>query len=121
MRGGARIFCVFLAVACVTCPELGASALDAATNIDIGTNEIGGPPAEFEQPALGNGKQGLWTVVRDTTAKAGLAIEHAGVQTTEDRFPLAIYKTTSFKNYVGIFMAAINWPAVRRAYDGVRS
>jgi rhodanese-related sulfurtransferase len=24
-------------------------------------------------------------------------------------------------DYVGVFMAAINWPAVRRAYDGVRS
>jgi Fe-Mn family superoxide dismutase len=24
-------------------------------------------------------------------------------------------------DYVGIFMAAINWPAVRRAYDGVKS
>jgi superoxide dismutase len=24
-------------------------------------------------------------------------------------------------DYVGTFMAAINWPAVRRAYDGVRS
>ena len=24
-------------------------------------------------------------------------------------------------DYVGIFMAAINWPAVRRAYDGVQS
>jgi len=23
-------------------------------------------------------------------------------------------------DYVGVFMAAINWPAVRRAYDGVR-
>jgi Fe-Mn family superoxide dismutase len=23
-------------------------------------------------------------------------------------------------DYVGIFMAAINWPAVRRTYDGVR-
>ena len=90
MSSRARISCVFLAVACVTCPELGASALDAATNIDIGTNEIGASPAEFELPPLGNGKQGLWTVVRDATAKAGLAIEQAGVQTTEDRFPLAI-------------------------------
>ena len=90
MWSGARISCVFLAVACVTCPELGARALDAATNIDIGTNEIGASPAEFELPPLGNGKQGLWTVVRDATAKAGLAIEQAGVQTTEDRFPLAI-------------------------------
>jgi superoxide dismutase, Fe-Mn family len=24
-------------------------------------------------------------------------------------------------DYVGVFMTAINWPAVRRAYDGVRS
>jgi hypothetical protein len=77
---------------------LGARALDAATNIDIGTNEIGASPAEFALPPLGNGKQGLWTVVRDATAKAGLAIEQAGVQTTEDRFSLAIWKTASLKN-----------------------
>ena len=78
--------------------ELGASALDAATNIDIGTNEIGASPAEFELPPLGDGKQGLWTVVRDATAKAGVAIEQASVQTTEDQFPLAICKTASLKN-----------------------
>jgi len=98
MWGQARIFCVFLAVACVPNPGLGASALDAATNIDIGTNEIGAPPAEYELLPLGNGKQGLWTVVRDATAKTGIAIEQAGVQTTEDRFPLAIYKPASLKN-----------------------
>jgi hypothetical protein len=98
MWGRACISCVFLAVACVPGPGLGASALDAATNIDIGTNEIGASPAEFELPPLGNGNQGMWTVVRDATAKAGLAIEQAGVQTTEDQFPLAIYKTASFKN-----------------------
>jgi hypothetical protein len=98
MWGRARISCVFLAVACVTSPGPGASALDAATNIEIGTNEIGASPAEFELPPLGDGKQGLWTVVRDATAKAGFAIEQAGVQTTEDRFPLAIYKTASLKN-----------------------
>jgi hypothetical protein len=98
MWGRARISCVFLAVACVMCPEWGASALDAATNIDIGTNEIGASPAEFELPPLGDGKQGLWTVVRDATAAAGVAIEQTGAQTTEDRFPLAIYKTASLKN-----------------------
>jgi hypothetical protein len=98
MWGQARISCLFLAVACVPKPGLGASALDAATNIDIGTNEIGAPPAEFELLPLGNGKQGLWTVVRDATAKAGLAIEQAGAQTTDDRFPLAIYKPASLKN-----------------------
>jgi hypothetical protein len=107
MWGRACIFCVFLAVTFVTCLQIGAVAQDAATNINIGNsatninignNEVGASPAEFELSPLGNGKQGLWTVVRDTTAKAGLAIERAGVQTTEDRFPLAIYKTASFKN-----------------------
>ena len=75
-----------------------ASAQDAATSIDIGTNEIGAPPAGFDLPPAGDGKQGRWTVVRDATAKTGLAIEQAGIQTTEDRFPLAIYKPASLKN-----------------------
>ncbi len=91
----ACIFCALLAVASVTC--LSASAQDAATNIDIGTNEIGVPPAKFESLPFGDGKKG-WTVVRDATAKTGIAIEQAGVQTTEDRFPLAIYKPASLKN-----------------------
>jgi len=30
--------------------------------------------------------------------KTGLAIEQAGIQTTDDRFPLAIYKPASLKN-----------------------
>src|SRR5258708_12638101 len=77
---------------------MSASAQDAAMSIDIGTNEIGVPPAGFDLPPSGDGNQGRWTVVRDATAKAGLAIEQAGKQTTEDRFPLAIYKPASLKN-----------------------
>jgi hypothetical protein len=98
MWGQARISCVFLAVACVPNPGLGANAPGTATNIDIGTNEIGASPAQFELPPLGDGKQGPWTVVHDATAKAGLAIAQAGVQMTEGRIPLAIYKTASPKN-----------------------
>jgi hypothetical protein len=92
-RGRARtLFRVFLAVACVTCVELGASGLAAATNIDIGKEGIGAAPAEFDL------SQGQWRIVGDATATAGLAIEQSGVQTVEDRFPLAIYKTASTKN-----------------------
>jgi hypothetical protein len=98
MWGRAHVFCALLAVACISCTELGASALDAATTIDIGTNEIGASPAEFELPPLRHGKQGSWTVVRDATAKTGIAIEQSGVQATEDRFQLAIYKPASPKN-----------------------
>ena len=94
----ACIFCVLVAVACVTRPELGACAQDTVTKIDIGNSEIGAPPAEFELSPLGESRKGSWTVVRDATAKAGMAIEQAGLQTTEDRFPLAIYKPVSLKN-----------------------
>ena len=88
----AHTFRVLLAVACVTYVVLSASAQDAAANIDLGKNEIGTPPSEFDPT------QGLWTVVSDATAKTGVAIEQGGVQTTEDRFPLAIHKTASLKN-----------------------
>jgi hypothetical protein len=83
---------VLLAVACVTCVELGASAQDAAANVDIAKSEIGAPPSAFDL------SQGQWTVVGDATAAAGLAIEQSGAQTTEDRFALAISKTASLKN-----------------------
>jgi hypothetical protein len=53
---------------------------------------IGAAPAEFDLT------QGQWTVVRDPTAKTGLALEQSGAQTAEDQFPLAIYKTSSIKN-----------------------
>jgi len=92
MSRRACIFGVLLAVACVTCPELGASGQDAATNIDIGASKVGAAPAAFDL------SQGQWTIVGDATATAGLAIEQAGVQTTENRFPLAIYKSALLKN-----------------------
>ena len=79
------------------CPELGVSAPDTVTRVEIGEGEIGAPPAEFELSPWGEGKQ-TWKVVRDGTAKAGIAIEQAGVQSREYRSPLAIYKPASFRN-----------------------
>jgi len=70
-----------------------------ATSIDFGRNKIGAAPAEFDL------SQGRWAVVGDATAAAGVAIEQSGLQTTEDQFPLAIYKTASLKN------AEINLPS----------
>ena len=90
-------FRVLLAVACVTCGDLGARAQDAAANIDIGKNEIGAAPADFEFFPTG-GTQNQWTVVRDATATAGSAIEHSGIISSEDRSPLAIYKPALLKN-----------------------
>jgi hypothetical protein len=93
MSRRARICRVLLAVACVTWVELGGSGLVvAATSIDIGKEGVGAAPAEFSV------SRGRWKIVGDATAAAGLAIEQSGVQTTEDRFPLAIYKTAAVKN-----------------------
>jgi hypothetical protein len=83
---------VLLAIACVTCVGFGAGAQDAAADIDIGKSKIGTPLSEFDL------SQGRWTVVGDATAAPGVAIEQSGVQTTDDQFPLAIYKPASPKN-----------------------
>lgn len=88
----ARTFRALLAVACVTCAELGASSQGCAASIDIGKSQIGAPPAEFDLP------QGQWTIVADATATVGLAIQQCGAQTAEGIFPLAIYKLASIKN-----------------------
>jgi hypothetical protein len=92
MLSGARFLGVLLGVVCVVCPELAATAQSTATTIDIGKDGVGAVPAEFDVP------QGRWTVVRDATAEAGLALEQSGVPTADDRFPLAIYKTASIRN-----------------------
>jgi hypothetical protein len=65
-----RSFAVLLAVVCVICPQLGASASDTATTIDIGKGEIGALPAEFELLPRSEIKQGSWTVVRDDDFRA---------------------------------------------------
>jgi hypothetical protein len=98
VRKRVRIFCVLAAVACITHPESGANAQDTTTTIDIGKSGIGAEPAEFKLSPSGGGRRGSWTVVRDATARTGTAIEQVGVQTTGDRFPLAIYEPASLKN-----------------------
>src|SRR5258708_6923303 len=98
IRGRARFFGACLAVALVAYVQTAAGAKDAVTNIYIGKTEVGASPADFDLLPSGNGKQGQWKVVHDTTASAGIAIEQAGVEAAEDRFPLAIRKTASPKD-----------------------
>ena len=42
--------------------------------------------------------RGRWAMVRDPTAKNGLALEYSGAPATEDQFPLAVYKPALLKN-----------------------
>jgi hypothetical protein len=71
---------------------------DVKTKIDIVANRIGAPPGDFEFWRTGGGDLGRWTVVSDVTARDETAIEHASADTTEGRFPLAVYKPVSFRN-----------------------
>jgi hypothetical protein len=89
---GARALGVLLGILCAAGSELGAAAQSATTTIDVGKNGIGAIPAELDV------SQGRWTVVRDATAKTGLALEQSGMPAAVDRFALAIYKAALVKN-----------------------
>jgi hypothetical protein len=82
----------------IACVAASGWAQAATTKIDIAKTEIGGPPADFEFLGTGEGELAQWTVVRDPTAVAGVAIEQVSRDPTENRFSLAIYKPVSFKN-----------------------
>jgi len=98
MRRRGDFFGVGLAVALIACLQAAAGAQATIINIDIAKNEVGASPENFELLPSGDCKQGRWTVVRDATALASIAIEQAGIEAAEDRFPLAIYKAASPKD-----------------------
>jgi hypothetical protein len=88
--------CFFVAIAC---------ALSAAADqrgmhrIKIDSGRIGSPPANFEFLRTGEGKAGTWTVVGDSSAGAGIAIEHFSEDQTERRYSVAVYKPLSIENF----------------------
>jgi hypothetical protein len=47
---------------------------------------------------IGKGDPDQWTVVRDPTAAAGVAIEHSAIYASEETPPLAVYKSALQKN-----------------------
>ena len=58
----------------------------------------GSPPAGFSFARTGQGGEGKWTVVSDTTSTAGKAIEQTSTDRTDYRFPLAIHESLSAVN-----------------------
>jgi hypothetical protein len=71
----------------------------AATNVQIEKKEPGTPPDNFDFLLTGDGEPGRWTVVRDTTAFNGIAIEHVSTDLHENRFPLAVYAPISAQDF----------------------
>ena len=66
--------------------------------IEIDRMTLGKPPAGFSFARTGRGTEGEWTVVADSSAGAGLAIEQTSTDTTDYRFPLAIHASLSLRN-----------------------
>jgi hypothetical protein len=69
------------------------------TTFDTTQSEFGTPPPDFDFLQTGEGEPGRWTVVRDTAAMDGTAIEHVSTDQHENRFSLAIYASVSSKDF----------------------
>jgi hypothetical protein len=73
---------------------LGASMISggvAAETVTFGKTQIGDVPKAFETARTGSGHEGVWGVVEDPQAEGGRALEQRTPDTTDYRFPLAIY------------------------------
>jgi hypothetical protein len=89
--------------------------------IDIGKMNAGAPPAGFDFARTGQGGPGRWTVMSDASASAGRAIEQTSTDTTDYRFPLAIYGAASARNVdVSISFKALSGKVDRAAGIAVR-
>jgi hypothetical protein len=94
---------VFVAVSAACAFACAASVALAQTQrgtimIAIEKMDIGTAPPDFDFARTGKGGPGQWGVVSDPTASNGRAIEQSSSETTDYRFPLAIYKPLSAKN-----------------------
>jgi hypothetical protein len=78
--------------------DIGGASEGNTVRVEIAKSEIGGPPSDFDFLRTGRGDIGRWTVVRDASADAEVAIEQVSEDRTEDRFSLAVYKPLSLKN-----------------------
>jgi hypothetical protein len=76
----------------------GAVAQAATTTISVNKDEVASTPINFELFRTGPGGVGQWTIVLDSTAIAGVALEQSSSDATENRYPIAIYKRLSLKN-----------------------
>jgi hypothetical protein len=68
------------------------------TQVDIAAMPTGPEPPGFTFSRTGNGAAAEWQVVADPTATGQKAIAQTSTDTTDYRFPLAVYQPISAKN-----------------------
>jgi hypothetical protein len=74
------------------------STQSATTQIDLSGMKAGLAPEDFAFSRTGGGDVGEWRVVDDPTASNRRVIAQTSTDTTDYRFPLAIYQRVSAKN-----------------------
>src|SRR5439155_11274646 len=89
MRAATKLFLVLLGGILVTTTGF---AQKSATLIDIAAMPAGAPPPGFAVARTGSGAAAEWRVVADPTGGAGKVIAQTSTDTTDYRFPLAIYE-----------------------------
>jgi hypothetical protein len=91
------VFLLALAIGGTLVPAI-SDAQHAATQIDIATMPPGVAPPGFIFWRTGNGAAAEWRVVADPTAAGQKAIAQTSKDTTDYRFPLAVYQPISAKD-----------------------
>jgi hypothetical protein len=69
-----------------------------AEAINFAGETAGAPPRQFDFARTGQGGAAHWVLVRDASADGGMALEQDSQETTDYRFPLAIYQPVSARN-----------------------
>ena len=91
------VFLVTLAIGGALVPAI-SNAQPAATQIDIAAMPPGAAPPGFTFWRTGSGAAAEWQVVADPGAAAQKAIAQTSKDTTDYRFPLAVFQPISAKN-----------------------
>ena len=93
-----RLVTRLLATLAVVLLPLPGGAQMTGPSIDLATATVGATPPGFEFGRTGQGKPGQWLVAEDATGAQGRAIAQTNGDTTDNRFPLAIWQGVSAKN-----------------------
>jgi hypothetical protein len=93
-----RILAAAALASAIACAGSAGFAETGTIMIAIDRMTAGAEPADFEFARTGQGGPAQWAVTSDTSAAVGLAIEQTSTDTTDYRFPLAIYHPVSASN-----------------------
>jgi hypothetical protein len=93
-----HIFAATMLACAIACVASAGFSQTGAIMIAIDKMTVGAAPADFEFARTGQGRPAQWAVTADPTASGGRVIEQTSTDTTDYRFPLAIYRKLSAGN-----------------------